>query len=93
MENRIRIRWSWARIPAGARAYSFLQNDQTGSGTPLASHSMDMAVLFRGVKRPGSDANHLPPPCVDVDNEWSYSSASPVCLHAVDSQKSTFVIV
>ena len=48
---------------------------------------------FPGVKRPGSDANHLRPSCVDVDNEWRYSSASPVCLHVVDSQKSTFFIV
>jgi hypothetical protein len=32
---------------------------------------------FPGVKRPGSEANHLPPSSVKVKNEWSYTSTYP----------------
>jgi hypothetical protein len=35
-------------------------------------------VLFRGVKWPGSDAEHSPPSSVEVKNEWNYTSTSPM---------------
>ena len=41
-------------------------------------------AISPGVKRPGRDVNHLPPSTAEVKNEWSYTSAPPICLHGVD---------
>jgi len=40
---------------------------------------------FPGVKRPGNEAEHLPPSCAKVMKEWSYSSTPPVFLHSKTS--------
>ena len=44
---------------------------------------------FSGVKRPGREFNHSPPPSPKVKSEWSYISFLPVCLHDVDGETST----
>jgi len=49
---------------------------QTVSGVPPPT------LLYRGsfprVKRPGREADHSSPSIVDGENEWSYTSSSPV---------------
>jgi len=37
-----------------------------------------------GVKRPGRKVDYLPPPSVEMKNEWSYTSTPPICLCGVD---------
>ena len=37
-------------------------------------------VVPSGVKRPGIEADHSPPSSVEVENEWSYAPASPLCF-------------
>jgi len=37
------------------------------------------AALSLGVKRPGREADHLPPFSVEIKNSWSYTSTPPVC--------------
>jgi hypothetical protein len=46
---------------------------------------------FLGVKRPGHDAHHSPSSSVQVKNEWSYTSSSPICFHVVDRDNSSFI--
>jgi hypothetical protein len=37
---------------------------------------------YRGVKRPGREANHLPPCSAEVKNVWSYASTPPYVFMA-----------
>jgi hypothetical protein len=48
-----------------------------GSGGPF----------YGGIKRPGPEVNHLPPPSAEVKNEWSYTSAPPIRIHGTDRDK------
>ena len=71
--------------------YSVIQNIQTGSGAHTASYSLDTGVSPSppGVKRPGREAIHSPPPNAKVKNKWSYTSAPPICLHSMNSDNFT----
>jgi hypothetical protein len=40
-------------------------------------------ALSLGVKRPGRDAVHLPPPTAEVMKEWSHTFSLSACLHGV----------
>jgi hypothetical protein len=40
-------------------------------------------ALSLGVKRPGHEADHLPPSSDEVKNAWSYTFTSPIRLHGV----------
>jgi hypothetical protein len=40
----------------------------------LASFPTGTRDSFSGVKRPGREADHSPPPNAEVKNEWSYTS-------------------
>ena len=42
---------------------------------------------FLEVKRSGREVNHSPPSSADVKNEWSCTSAPPVCLRGMDRSK------
>ena len=37
-----------------------------------------------GLKQPRCEADHWPPSNVQVKNEWSYTSATPTCLHSMN---------
>jgi hypothetical protein len=45
-----------------------------------------------GVKRPERDVDHAPPSSAQATNEWSYTSAPPICLHGVVRDIFTFTI-
>jgi hypothetical protein len=45
------------------------------------------------VKLPRCDVDHSLSSGAEVNNEWSYISASPVCLHDVDTDNFTFFTV
>jgi hypothetical protein len=40
-------------------------------------------ALSLGVKRPGREADHSPPPSAEIKNVWSYNSTTPIRLHDV----------
>jgi hypothetical protein len=40
-------------------------------------------ALSLGVKRPGREADHSPPPSAEVKNTWSYTSTPPIRIHGV----------
>jgi hypothetical protein len=44
-------------------------------GAVLASYPMGTRGSFRGVKRPGREADHSPPSSAEVRNAWSYTSS------------------
>ena len=48
--------------------------------------------FFPGVKRPGREVNHSPPSSVEVNNEWSSTSTTPVCLHGIGREHFTFYV-
>jgi hypothetical protein len=48
---------------------------------------------FPGVKRPGNEAEHLPPSCAKVMKEWSYSSTPPVFLYMKTSALQLYPVV
>jgi len=43
-----------------------------------------------GVKRPERKVDYLPPPSVEVKNEWSYTSTPAICLCGVDRDSFSF---
>jgi hypothetical protein len=46
---------------------------------------------FMGVKQSGCEVHHSSPPCAEVKNEWSYTSAPPRSHHVVvDRENCTF---
>ena len=56
------------------------------------------SLLFNGyqgyipwVNWPAHEVNHSPPIPWKVKNGWSYTSPSPVCLHAMDRENFTFL--
>ena len=75
---------SGARIPVLARKIPFLQKDQVDSAA-TQPHIEWVPVLFGclffwGLKRPGREVNSLISSAL-FKNEWSYTSAPPMCLH------------
>jgi hypothetical protein len=57
---------SRVRFPAGAGNFSLHHRVQNGSGAHPASYSMGTRGSFPVVKRPGREADHSPPPGVEV---------------------------
>jgi hypothetical protein len=58
------------RSPAGAKDFSSILCDQTGSEAHPASCTMGTGGPFPGGKaRPGLDADHSPPSSAEVENE------------------------
>jgi len=47
---------------------------------------------FPGVNQPRCAVNWSPPCCAEVNNEWSYTCTSPVCLHGVDTETFTLTV-
>ena len=43
-------------------------------------------VSFQKAKQSGREVYYWPPPSVQVKNEWSYTSTSPVCINDVDRE-------
>jgi hypothetical protein len=66
--------------PGGAWDSSLLKV-QTGSGNSIL-----------GVKRPGRDINHSHLSYDEVENEWSYTSPSPICLRDLNRYSFTFTV-
>jgi hypothetical protein len=67
---------SRVRFPAGAGNFSLHHRVQNGSGAHPASYAMGSRGYFRGVKRPGREADHQPPSSTEVNKTWSYTSTS-----------------
>jgi len=81
---------SGVRMAVWTRADSLLQHIQTCCGPTQPPYSVGTGLLSLGVKWPGCEVNHLPSSKTKVKNEWSYSCAPSICLHAVDSENCTF---
>ena len=45
---------------------------------------------LQGVRRPGREANRSPLPSAEVKNEWSCTSAPPICLHGAEKDNVLF---
>jgi hypothetical protein len=64
------------QIPAGARNFSLLQNNNSSSGAHPGSYAVDTGAPFtgrvEGGKQPGQQPSHSPPYCAEV--KWSYTS-------------------
>jgi hypothetical protein len=76
----LRNGWLGVRVPARAGNFSFHHRVQNGSGAHPSSYAMGTRGLF---KRPGREADHLPPSSSEIRNVWSYTSISPIRLHGV----------
>jgi len=63
-------------FPAG-KGNSFRHRVQTVSGAHPASYPMGAGGSFPGVKRPGSEDDHLSPTSGELKNAWSYTSILP----------------
>jgi len=66
-----------------ASSFFLLKIVHTGSGAYPISYSVGTGFLLRGLKKSGREINHSPQSCAEFKNEWSYTSASPMCLHGV----------
>jgi hypothetical protein len=59
------------RVPVGSRIFS------TSSRPVLGSIQWVPGALSLGVKRPGREADHLPPASAEVKKMWIYTSTPP----------------
>jgi hypothetical protein len=60
------------RVPVGLRIFSSPRRPDRLWGPPsLLSHG------YRGVKRPGREADHPPPTAAEVKKTWIYTSTPP----------------
>jgi hypothetical protein len=78
----------WVLILVGARDLLFSKNGQSRSGTHPASNSVG---CYPGVKWPGHEVKYSLPFSAKVENEWSFTSAPPICLHGIDRKNFTFL--
>jgi hypothetical protein len=62
-----------ARFPAEP-VLTFLV--QAGYQAHQSPTQLTLAVVYPGIKQPGRQANHSPPYCANIKNEWSYHSNS-----------------
>ena len=74
---------------AAARDFSVFQNAQTGSGAHQASY---LVVSVGSFARGKAARAWSWPLSVEVKNEWSHTSALPVCLHGVRREPFTVTI-
>jgi hypothetical protein len=63
----------------------FLQNDRNGSGNPPQRTKASCSVcsgegILVGVKRPGSEIDHLHLSSVQFENAWNFTSRPLKCL-------------
>lgn len=74
---------------AGARHFSLSLNVQVGS----EDFREYRKAVSRGVKRPGREADRLPPSTAEVKNEWRCASTLDIFVHAVCSKHVTVLFV
>jgi hypothetical protein len=79
-------RGSRVRFPAGTGNFSLHHRVQNGSGAHPASYPIGIKAVSLGVKRPGSEADHL---MSRSKNAWSYTSTPQYSFVAWCSWKNT----
>jgi hypothetical protein len=80
--TRLADRGTGVRFSARVRYISFHHSVQTGSVAHTAFYSMGTGALPQDVKRPGREAEHLPPYSADINNFCRYSSTPPYVFMA-----------
>ena len=78
--------------PCRGTYFCLPQNAQRAYGAQQVSYLMG-AMFFADVNRPRREVDHSPPPNVKVKNEWSYTSAPPICLNYVDRDNFTVTLL
>jgi hypothetical protein len=71
------------RFPEGAGNFSLRHRVQTGSGAHPAPYPMGTGDSFPGVKRPGREADHLPPSSAKAKEYVDPYLHSPIRLNGV----------
>jgi hypothetical protein len=82
-------RGSRIQLPGRAGNFSLHHRVQNGSGVHQASYRMGIRGSFPDVKRPGREADHLPPSSVQVKRWVELYLHSPILLHGVVLSLST----
>jgi len=86
----LRAGQSTVEILVGVREFFLLQNCPDRLWSPCSLLFDGYQDSFPGrVKQPGREVNHSPPSTVEVKNEWSFTSASPICHCGVDREDFT----
>jgi hypothetical protein len=80
---------SGVRIPTEESIF-LLRNVRIGRAAHSASYSMGTGVPPSGVKRSGREFGHSFPANAEVQDEWSYTSASPIHVNGMDRDDFTF---
>ena len=78
---------SGVRFPAGARDFF---SSPYPSGLTLGPPSLLFIQWVSGLKRPGREVDNSPQFSTEVENEWIYPSAPPICLYGADRDNYTF---
>jgi len=63
--------------------FLFASTSRPAQGATQPPIQWVMGDCYPGVKRPGREADHSPPPRAKVKNAWSYTSAPLVRIHGV----------
>jgi len=77
MVTRFRAGRSGLRMSVGVSAFCIVQNVRPALGPPCFN---GYRCSIRGIMQSGRDVDHSPPSSAYFKNEWSCTSASPICL-------------
>jgi hypothetical protein len=69
------------RFPAEAGNFFLLHRVHTGSVVHPASYPVGTVGSFRGVKRPGREADHSSASSAEVKKVWGYTTTPAICIH------------
>ena len=81
----------WVWIPAGEKTFLFSSTSRPGLW-PTHPPTQWVQEFLPGVKRPHREVSRSPQPSAEVNNERSYSSSPPVCLHGMDREYFVFYV-
>ena len=87
--TRLQVLLSGIRIPADARDFSLPPKLPDRLSEPQTLLRNVYPVYFLGLKRPRREVQFSLPSGVEVEREWSYTSAATVCFHGVDRDNFT----
>jgi hypothetical protein len=75
----------------GQEIFLFSKTSRPALGT--TQPPVGNGASFSGLKWPGREVDHSPPPGAEVKNEWSCTFDLPICLHGVDRENFfTFIL-
>ena len=84
---------SGVQFQSGVRDFHLIQNVQTRSRIHTASYFMHRVGSNPGLKHLQCEVNHSLATTAKIKNKWSYNSAPPICIHSMNMDNCTSILI